>query len=333
MFLTGFDSKPLNTLYVDKNLKHHGLIQAFSRTNRILDKAKSHGNIVAFRNLKKATDEAIALFSNKEAQEIILMKPYESYVEEFNEAKEALKAITPDINSVDDLLTEVEELEFVRAFRALMRIQNTLTCFADFSFDDLDMEHQEFEDYKSKYLDLYEKTKGRNAVDKDSILDDIDFEIELMHRDLVDVSYIVNLLATILNAKGKNVSVKKKQVLELLSNNINLRSKKELIEEFIEDYLEDISSPEEVADAFNAYWSEKKIKAFHSICEDEDLKQDRIEAIVEEILYSGQAPEIREDVMKAMNKQETFMQKRQSTNRIVDKIYDFINTFIEGMAA
>jgi type I restriction enzyme R subunit len=195
------------------------------------------------------------------------------------------------------------------------------------------MEHQEFEDYKSKYLDLYEKTKGRNAVDKDSILDDIDFEIELMHRDLVDVSYIVNLLATILNAKGKNVSVKKKQVLELLSNNINLRSKKELIEEFIEDYLEDIASPEEVADAFNAYWSEKKIKAFHTICEDEDLKQDRIEAIVEEILYSGQAPEIREDVMKAMNKQETFMQKRQSTNRIVDKIYDFINTFIEGMAA
>lgn len=333
MFLTGFDSKPLNTLYVDKNLKHHGLIQAFSRTNRILDKAKSHGNIVAFRNLKKATDEAIALFSNKEAQEIILMKPYESYVEEFNEAKEALKAIAPDINSVDDLPTEVEELEFVRAFRALMRIQNTLTCFADFSFDDLDMEYQEFEDYKSKYLDLYEKTKGRNAVDKDSILDDIDFEIELMHRDLVDVSYIVNLLATILNAKGINVSVKKKQVLELLSNNINLRSKKELIEEFIEDYLEDIASPEEVADAFNAYWSEKKIKAFHSICEDEDLKQDRIEAIVEEILYSGQAPEIREDVMKAMNKQETFMQKRQSTNRIVDKIYEFINTFIEGMAA
>ena len=189
------------------------------------------------------------------------MKPYESYVEEFNEAKEALKAIAPDINSVDDLPTEVEELEFVRAFRALMRIQNTLTCFADFSFDDLDMEHQEFEDYKSKYLDLYEKTKGRNAVDKDSILDDIDFEIELMHRDLVDVSYIVNLLATILNAKGKNVSVKKKQVLELLSNNINLRSKKELIQEFIEDYLEDIASPEEVADAFNAYWSEKKIKA------------------------------------------------------------------------
>lgn len=330
MFLTGFDSKPLNTLYVDKNLKHHGLIQAFSRTNRILDKKKSHGNIVAFRNLKKATDEAIALFSNKDAHEVILMKPYEHYVQEFNEANKILIAIVPTLESVDALLTEEQEGEFVRAFRALMRIKNTLSCFADFSFDDLDMAHKEFDAYKSKYLDIYDKATSKK--EKSPILDDIDFEIELMHRDLIDVTYIVNLLANILEAKDKNVSAKKKQVLDILTADVKLRSKKELIEQFIEENLMDIGSAEEVADAFNTYWSEQKVKAFQRICEEEDLKQDKIGAIVEEILYAGQAPKIRQDVMNAMNKKQKFIHKRESTNRIIDKIHQFINTYIEGMA-
>ena len=156
MFLTGFDSKTLNTLYVDKSLKFHGLIQAFSRTNRILNELKSQGNIVCFRNLKTATDDAIALFSNKEARDVILMQPYENYVEKFDKALADLKKMAPDIDSVNDLESELDELEFVKRFRELLRIKNVLSVFSDFTFEDLAIGEQEFEDYKSKYLDLYD---------------------------------------------------------------------------------------------------------------------------------------------------------------------------------
>ena len=133
MFLTGFDSPTLNTLYVDKNLKYHGLIQAYSRTNRIINEQKSQGNIVVFRNLKNATDEAITLFSNKYAVDVIIMKPYEDYTEKFNEALKRLNEITPTIDSVNELKTEEDELEFVQAFRDLMRLKNILNSFSDFS--------------------------------------------------------------------------------------------------------------------------------------------------------------------------------------------------------
>jgi type I restriction enzyme R subunit len=126
MFLTGFDSKTLNTLFVDKNLRHHGLIQAYSRTNRILGEKKSQGNIVVFRNLKKATDDAIALFSNKDAKEIIIMQPYDKYVKDINEAYQKLIDIVPNFEAVDDLYSEDEELEFIKAFRDLIRLKNVI---------------------------------------------------------------------------------------------------------------------------------------------------------------------------------------------------------------
>jgi type I restriction enzyme R subunit len=132
MFLTGFDSPTLSTLYVDKNLKHHGLIQAFSRTNRILDEKKSHGNIVCFRNLKAATDDAITLFSNKNAIEEIILKPYKDYIARFNQVYKDLLAVVPTIASVDDLPSEVEQLEFIKHFRELIKIKNVLGTFADF---------------------------------------------------------------------------------------------------------------------------------------------------------------------------------------------------------
>jgi type I restriction enzyme R subunit len=152
MFLTGFDSKHLNTLYVDKNLQYHGLIQAFSRTNRILDKNKTQGNIVCFRNLKDKTDEAIALFSNKEAIDEIIVEPYEKYVEQFNEAVEKLLTIVPEVKSVDGLFTEEDRLQFILAFRNLMRLHKKMSHYTEFTWDDLQMEEQLFADYTSKYL-------------------------------------------------------------------------------------------------------------------------------------------------------------------------------------
>jgi len=182
MYLTGFDSPSLNTLYVDKNLRYHGLIQAYSRTNRILNELKSQGNIVVFRNLKNATDEAITLFSNKDAIEEIIMKPYDEYVKSFNDGFVNLLQITPTVDSVNNLVTEDDELKFIIAFRDLMRIKNVLTSFSDFKWNDLSMTEQQFEDYKSKYLDLHDKVKSEHAKEKVSILEDVDFELELIHR-------------------------------------------------------------------------------------------------------------------------------------------------------
>ena len=142
MFLTGFDSPSLNTIYVDKNLKYHGLIQSYSRTNRIKGQKKSQGNVVCFRNLKPATDQAIELFANKDAIEEIILQPYEKYVERFADACAELLKIAPTVNSVNELPTEVEEVRFIQAFRELMRIKNVLSCFTEFSFDDLDMDEQ-----------------------------------------------------------------------------------------------------------------------------------------------------------------------------------------------
>ncbi|OCL99990.1 Type-1 restriction enzyme R protein [Aliarcobacter thereius] len=159
MFLTGFDAPSLNTLYVDKNLKYHGLIQAFSRTNRILNEKKSQGNIVCFRNLKNATDEAIALFSNQENVDKVLMESYEYYVQKFNEIFIRLLQIAPSVSSVDSIIDENIQLEFIKTFREMIRVKNILEGFSDFKWFDLSMSEQQFEDYKSKYLDLYDKIK------------------------------------------------------------------------------------------------------------------------------------------------------------------------------
>ncbi|CAN0600534.1 unnamed protein product, partial [Ectocarpus sp. 12 AP-2014] len=134
MFLTGFDSKSLNTLYVDKNLNYHGLIQAYSRTNRILNEKKSQGNILAFRNLKQNTDDAIALFSDKNAKETITIDPYEEQIKKFNKAYKELMAIAPTVDSVNDLETEEDELAFAKAFREIMRLKNILSTFTEFTF-------------------------------------------------------------------------------------------------------------------------------------------------------------------------------------------------------
>ncbi len=201
MFLTGFDSKPLNTIYVDKNLKYHGLLQAYSRTNRTMGQKKSQGNVVCFRNLKPATDQAIELFANKDAKEDIILAPYEDYVKRFEEAVKDLFVIAPTVASVDALLTEEDEAKFIQAFREVIRVKNVLDCFTQFTFEGLSMDQQLFADYRSKYLDLYDKVRSEREKEKVSILDDIDFEIELISRDKINVSYIINLLRNLQDAK------------------------------------------------------------------------------------------------------------------------------------
>jgi type I restriction enzyme R subunit len=333
MFLTGFDSKPLNTLYVDKNLKYHGLIQAYSRTNRILNEVKSQGNIVCFRNLKSATDEAITLFSNINAKDEIIMQPYEDYVAKFNQAYIALLQITPTVNSVNDLLSEEEELKFIRAFRELMRLKNVLTTFTDFTFDDLSMSEQDFEDYKSKYLDLYEKAKGDHLKEKVSILDDIDFELELIHRDEINVAYILKLLAKLKDAADLGEHDRQqKAIMDIILGDVQLRSKRELIEKFIQENLPQIGDADDIPDEFAVFWDKERKAALDKLSKNEDLDSDKLQEVISKHLFTGKKP-LRDDVIAMLNKRPALKDRGTIAERITTKIIDFVETYISGIAA
>lgn len=332
MFLTGFDSPTLSTLYVDKNLKYHGLIQAYSRTNRIINEQKSQGNIVVFRNLKYNTDQAITLFSNKEAIEVIIMKPYEDYVKKFNEAFIALLQITPTVNSVNELQTEDDELAFIKAFRDLMRIKNILTAFSDFKWEDLAMNEQLFEDYKSKYLDLYDKVKSDHQKEKVSILEDVDFELELIHRDEINVAYIIQLLIKLKSDTQKDVAQTEKEIFNLLNNEAHLRSKRELIEKFIEENLPVIEDSDDVPQEFEKFWNEEQLKAFADLVKEEKLNADRTEKLIEDYLFAEREP-LRDEVLELIEgNKPTLLERKKTGDRILTQILDFVETFINGMA-
>jgi len=331
MFLTGFDAKKVNTLYVDKNLKYHGLIQAFSRTNRILNEQKSQGNIVVFRNLKNRTDEAITLFSNKEAIEVIIMKPYEVYVAKFDEAFEKLLEITPTTDSINDLETEDDELNFIKAFRDLMRIKNILTAFSDFKWEDLQMNEQLFEDFKSKYLDLYDKVKSNHQKEKVSILEDVDFELELIHRDEINVSYIIQLLIKLKSQTQKDTTKAEKEIFNLLSTEATLRSKRELIEKFILENLPIISDPDNITPAFEQFWNEEQQKEFSKIVQEENLSAEKTEKLIEDYLFAEREP-LRDEVLELIEGEKpSLLQRKKLGDRILQRIKDFVETFINGM--
>lgn len=330
MFLTGFDSPALNTLYVDKNLRYHGLIQAYSRTNRIINELKSQGNIVCFRNLKKATDEAITLFSNKDAIDVIIMQPLEDYVTKFNEAVKNLKEITPTIDSVNDLQSEEDELKFIKSFRDLMRIKNILTTFADFDFADLTLTEQDFEDYKSKYLDLYDKVRSNSGKEKVSILDDVDFEIELIRRDDINVYYILGLLANYKGATKEEKERIKATISNLLASEIQLRSKRELIEEFINENLPSIQNTDEITDEFEAFWSIKQKEAFSKLCKDENIPPEKVSEIIEKYIFTQRKP-LPDTIVDMLETKPKILERRPIIERITDKILDFVEVYINGM--
>lgn len=330
MFLTGFDAKKVNTLYVDKNLKHHGLIQAFSRTNRIMGEVKSYGNIVCFRNLKQATDDAIALFSNPEAREVILIEPYEVYVQQFNAAFARLLRIAPTVQSVDDLPGELEELEFVKAFRELLRLKNTLSGFSDFDFEDLHIPEQDFENYKSKYLDIRDRVVKSKEKEKVSILEDVDFEVELLHRDEINVAYILKLLGTLHASTDAEKEQKREAIINLLGGEVQLRSKKELIERFINENLPKIEDVASIPEAFEAFWNTARTQAMQGLCEEEGLAPEAVHELIENYLFTGRTP-LPQNIVDTMHTKPKILERRTIVDRIISKILGFVQTFDDGM--
>lgn len=333
MFLTGFDSKYLNTLYVDKNLKYHGLIQAFSRTNRILDKNKTQGNIVCFRNLKDKTDEAIALFSNKEAIDEIIVEPYEAYVEKFNEATQKLLEIVPQVVSVDGLYSEEDQLQFILAFRAMMRLHKKMSHYTEFTWDDLQMEEQLFADYTSKYLDLKERLDPTDPSKKASILNDIDFELELIRRDTINVTYILQLLIKF-NSKHsvKDKESIEKDIFNLLNTEVSLRSKRELIEKFIQESLPHIEDTDTIPEEFEKFWNGEQEKALQELVKTENLSEEKTERLIENYLFTEREP-LRKEILDLRKEgRPSVLKSKEIGDRILNKIIGFVDTFVNGIS-
>ena len=331
MFLTGFDVKKLNTLYVDKNLKYHGLIQAYSRTNRILGELKSQGNIVCFRNLKENTDSAVALFSDANPNEKIFIEPYEHYVAKFNDGVEELRAIATIPNDVNKLISEDDQLNFVKAFRNLIRLLNVSKSFTEFGFSDLNLDEQTFEDYKSKYLDIYDRTKTQNDEESESLIEEVDFEIELIQIDEINVSYILKLLADLpRNITDKTQKAdfqqKKASILEQIGKEVQLRSKRDLIEKFIDTCITTIDPQEPLELVFKDFWNQERMVAIEQLCLEGNLKQEAVNKMIADYKFSGKQP-LRDTVLSACKEKPKLLERKKIYRRVISQLLGIINKF------
>ena len=288
MFLTGFDATVLNTLWVDKNLKQHGLIQAFSRTNRILNSVKTYGNIVCFRDLKEKTDEAIALFGNKDASGIVLLKTYDEYYNGYDEKgeyragyKELIEALVSRYALGNSILGEDEETNFIRLYGVILKLKNILTSFDDFSGNEI-LSEREFQDYQSIYLDLYQKYRRGVNADKEVINDDIVFEIELIKQIEVNIDYILMLVEKYKESSCNNKSILT-DISKAIGSSIELRSKKELIENFIEQ----VNVSTEVGEDWRKFLDKSIEEDILKIIEEESLKPQEARRFIDNALRDG----------------------------------------------
>ena len=231
MFLTGFDATTLNTLWVDKNLRQHGLIQAYSRTNRILNSVKTYGNIVSFRDLEEATNEAIALFGNKDAAGVVLLRPYREYMDEYSKL---LAELSLEFEPGQLVVGEQDQKRFAELWGAILRLRNILVAFDEFSSDD-SLTPFAIQNYQSTYLEIYATLKRDTDADKESILDDVEFEIELVKQIEINVDYILMRVKKYQESRGDGEGDKeiRADVMRAVDSSYTLRSKRDLIEAFI----------------------------------------------------------------------------------------------------
>jgi len=280
MFLTGFDATTLNTLFVDKNLRAHGLIQAYSRTNRILNSVKTYGNIISFRDLEQETNDAIALFGNKDACGIVLLKPYAEYYAEYTEEVARLLGRFP---LGAPIVGESAQKDFIGLFGAILRLHNILTAFDDFAGNEILTERQN-QDYRSVYLDLYAEYRGKAGADKEPINDDIVFEIELIKQVEINVDYILMLVETWRAAHGDGTD---KEIRASISRAIDasptLRNKKDLIEAFVDS----VSVSGEIDEEWQAFILARREAELVAIIASEGLHPDETRAFVEIAFRDG----------------------------------------------
>ena len=332
MFLTGFDATTLNTLWVDKNLRMHGLIQAFSRTNRILNSIKTFGNIICFRDLQNETDEAIALFGNKEAGGIVLLKTYEEYYNGYEDdkgrEKEGYSQLIEELQNkfpIDEqIIGEQNKKEFIILFGNILKIKNILSAFDKFAGNEI-LSEREYQDYQSIYIDLYEEIKKTKNTDKESINDDIIFEIELIKQVEINIDYILMKVAEYYksNKKDKEILIDIKKAID---SSIELRSKKELIEGFIDR----VNSSKNVTDDFKKFVKEEKEKDLEKVIEEEKLKPEETKKFIDNSLRDGTLKTTGTDIDKLLPPVSRFGGGNRIEKKlgVIEKLKGFFNKYL-----
>lgn len=293
MLLTGFDARRLNTLYVDKSLKYHDLIQAFSRTNRVESETKPFGNIVCYRTTKARVDEAVKLFSQTDSIDTVIMAPYDDYLNKFKVAVSDLLNIVPVVESVDSLEREEDIKAFIVAFRTVAKLLVSLRTFNEFDLDngDTGLNTQMFEDYKSKYYELYRRLA--NDKEKSSILNDITFSLELIQTDKINVSYILNLIR---NVDLTNEEQKKKDIEDIESKLVNITDdelflKADLIKNFLKSILPTLKEDDSIDEAFDNHMNIEREKEIEKFSKDNNINLESLKEIIDEYEYSGIFPD------------------------------------------
>jgi type I restriction enzyme R subunit len=280
MFLTGFDATTLNTLFVDKNLRAHGLIQAYSRTNRILNSVKTYGNIVAFRNLEEETNKALELFGNKDAQGVVLLKPYGEY---YNEYAEHVSELLKDYPPGAQIVGEGAQKRFIELFGKVLRLENILTSFDDFAGNEMLTERQG-QDYRSTYLDLYTDYRQERDSEKELINDDVVFEIELIKQVEINVDYILMLVTRYQQARGNGED---KEILAEINRAVeaspSLRNKKDLVVDFVHTVSVDVGA----SDQWTDFIHKRKDSELSQIISDENLRGNEAREFIDRSFERG----------------------------------------------
>lgn len=333
MFLTGFDATTLNTLWVDKNLKQHGLIQAFSRTNRILNSVKTFGNIVCFRDLKQATDDAIALFGDKEAGGIVLLRTFDEYYEGFEDKgrynpgyRELIEKLEENYPIGQAIIGEQEQKDFINLFGSILRTKNILTSFDDFEGKEL-LSQRDFQDYQSVYIDLYQELRPRDKGDKEVINDDITFEMELIKQIEVNIDYILMMVAKYHQSNCEDKSILT-SIHKAVSSSMELRSKKELIEGFIERV--NLSESENVENDWHKFVNEQKEKEIEALIEEEKLKPEETRKYIEGSLRDGNLKTTGTDLDKILPPVSRFSggNRTEKKQTVIEKLMRFFEKYL-----
>lgn len=348
MFLTGFDAKKLNTLYVDKNLEYHGLLQAFSRTNRILNEKKRFGKILCFRDLKAKVDESLKLFCGGDPNVGVQRPEFKQVKRELNELSEAFLQKYPTMESVDVLKSEYDKKKFLLAFRDIIKKRAEIQIYEDFDADDpgLILSEQDYNDYRSKYLDMTvgfikEDSDEPHLLEEPSAeygdggkLEDIDFCLELLHSDVINVAYILSLISD-LNPSDEDYEQKRQEILDTMIKDATMRKKTRLIDDFIKsnvDYDKEgfqrakADGTMDLETRLKDYIIEKKTEAVEDLAMVEGVDAEALGKYMSEYDYLGrEKPEI---IQEAVRKKKMGLLARSATvRRIVEKMREIIDLF------
>lgn len=331
MFLTGFDATTLNTLWVDKNLRLHGLLQAYSRTNRILNSVKTFGNIICFRNLEKATNESIALFGDKEAGGVVLLKTYDEY---YNGYKKGEKDVPGYADLVSDLqekfpvgeqiIGEQNQKEFIKLYSAILRVKNILSTFDEFLGNEL-LSERDVQDYHSMYINLYNEFRKIPKGDNENVNDDIVFEMELIKQVEINIDYILALIKKYHEGhlKDKEIVI---SISKAIDSSVELRNKKELIQQFIDS----LTPSTNVDDDWHSFVDAKKVEELDQIINDENLDKDETYKFITNAFRDGFVQSTGTAISKVLPPVSRFTPTGDRTKKresVLEKLSSFFNKF------